>query len=140
MDALDDSLFLHLGFWDSTDTIGAKVCVSRLNTTQTAEIFVAGLLPFGDQILVRDALLQAELIQFLTDGLSLVIQVENVTGFLMVQLENGPHCFDFAFSFVGLGFGFPHLLVQLIQRRLNQIPSLRWRLGTTTDFRHGRRS
>ena len=54
---------LQLGLGDAAYAVCAKVCVSCLYATQTAEVFIARLLPLCNQVLVSNAFLQAILIQ-----------------------------------------------------------------------------
>ena len=138
MDALNHAFLLHLGFGHAADAVGPEVGVPRLDAAEAAETFKARLFPLGHQILVGNVLLQAVLVQFFANGLAFVVEVKDVAGLLVVQLEDGPERLDLALALVRLRFRLAHLLVQLLQRGLNQIPSLRRGLGAATDFRHRR--
>lgn len=89
MHALDD-LLLSQVLGHTTYACCAKVVVSRLNAPQTAQPLVARLFPLGDQITICIALIQAKLIQLLRDGISSVIQIVDVSTFLVRNLEDRP--------------------------------------------------
>ena len=48
------------------------------------------------------------------NGLSLVEEVENVSGFLVVDLENWPEGLAFSLALVRIGLCLSHLLFQLL--------------------------
>ncbi len=50
--------------WDSADAVGAKVCVPCLDASQATQVLVTLFLPLGDQILVRNIFLEAEIVEF----------------------------------------------------------------------------
>jgi hypothetical protein len=56
--------FLKFSFWHSTYAIGAKVCVSGLDASKAAQIFITLFLPFCNQVLISYVLSQTILIQF----------------------------------------------------------------------------
>lgn len=72
-------------------------------------------------------------ITFITsaDSFSFVEQIENVSGSLVMNLENGPNGFDFSFSFMRFCFCFSHFGLQFLQCRFNQFPSFRRRFSPT---------
>lgn len=90
MNALNNTSFLQFTFWDSANTIGSKVCVSCLNASQAAQVLVARFLPLCDQICIRDFLIQAIIVKLSADGFSAIKQIVNVSGFLMMNFEDGP--------------------------------------------------
>src|SRR4051794_35016311 len=51
-------------FGNTTDAVSTKVSVSRLNATKAAQVLVALLLPFGNQIGICNPFLQAIVVQF----------------------------------------------------------------------------
>lgn len=53
----------QFGLGYSADAVGAKVSVPCLDTAQTAQVLIALLLPFSNQILIGIALLDAEVVQ-----------------------------------------------------------------------------
>ena len=63
MDALDDLALLELGLGHAADAVGGEVGVARLDAAEAAEVLVALLLPLGDQVLVRDLVLHAVVVQ-----------------------------------------------------------------------------
>lgn len=120
-----------LALGNSAYAICSKVSVARLNAPQTAQIFIALFLPFGNQIFVCIALFDAILIKLCerkqqvnhfhkqienkhyqteshhytsTDGLSLVEKVENVTAALVMKSEDWPQRLNFTFALMWLGF------------------------------------
>lgn len=104
MDAFDDASFFQLGLGHSANAVCAEIGVTRLYAAQAAEVFVAGFLPFGNQIGVGDLLCNAVIVQFTTDGLATVEQIVNVTRFLMVNFEYWPQRFGDTFAFVRFSF------------------------------------
>jgi len=70
------SFQLCLGY--TADAVGAEVGVSGLDTAQAAQVFVALLLPLGDQVLVSDVLLQAVLVQLSADSFAAIEEIINV--------------------------------------------------------------
>ena len=63
---------------------------------------MADLLPLGDEIGIGVALLDAEIVEFLADSPSFVIQVVDVARPLVVQLENGPLRFNLPLPLMAL--------------------------------------
>lgn len=82
--ALNDSSHFQLALGNSADTVGSKVGVSCLDTAQAAQVFVALLLPLGNQVLVCVTFLYTVLIKFSADSFSLVEEIKNVPTSLMV--------------------------------------------------------
>ena len=64
MHTLDDLSLLELGLWHPADAVGREVGVPGLDASQAAQVLVALLLPFGDQVAVGDLVLQAVVVQF----------------------------------------------------------------------------
>lgn len=60
------------------------------------------------------------------NGLPAVVEIVDVARLLVVYTIDGPQRLAFAFVIVGLAFCLAHLHVELIQRGLDQLPSL-WR-------------
>jgi len=56
--------FFKFSFRHPTNAVGAKVCVSGLDATKTAQIFITLFLPFCDQVLISYVLLHTIFIQF----------------------------------------------------------------------------
>lgn len=54
MYALHYSAFLELTLRHSADAVRTEIRVSRLNTAQAAQVFIADLLPLGDQVFVSN--------------------------------------------------------------------------------------
>lgn len=137
MYALNHFPFLQLVFRDTTDAIGAKVRVTSLNASQTADILISGLLPFRDERSIGNLFLDAVVIELFGNGLPLVEQVVHISCPLVVYLEDRPKSFDTALSLVRIIFCFPHLCLQLFQRRLNQFPAIwRWLTSGSPHFGH----
>ena len=64
MYALHDLSLFQLCLGHPANAVGGEVSVSRLDAPKAAEVFVALLLPLGDQVPVRDFVLNAVLVQF----------------------------------------------------------------------------
>ena len=90
MDTFDDSSVLQFGLGHAADAIRTEVGVPGLNASQTAEILVSLLLPFGDQVFVRQSLFDGEVVEFLGDGFPLVEEVVEIARALVMDLEDGP--------------------------------------------------
>ena len=58
-----------------------------------------------------------------------VEQVEDIPRPLVVDLENWPQCLYLPLSLVRLRLCLPHLSLELLERGLDQLPSLRGRLA-----------
>ena len=111
MNAFDHLTSLQLRLGDSADAVGAEVGVASLNTPQATQVLVALLLPFGDEILVGDRLVDAVIVQLATDGFAAVIQVVDVARFLIVDFEHRPQRLHNPLALVRVTFRLPHLLV-----------------------------
>lgn len=136
MSALNDSAHFQLAFGDPADAVGAKVGVPSLDAAQAAEVLIALLLPLGNQVFVSIALLDAVLIELSADCFPLVEEIKDVTCFLVVDPEDRPEGLHFPLPFVWLCLSFSHLLVQLIQRGLDQLPAIWGRLPAPLHFGH----
>lgn len=90
VNTLHDLALLQFAFWDTANTIGAKVCVPCLNTSQAAEVFIALLPPLGNQVLICYFFLQAVIVQFSTDSFPAVEEIIDVTRTLVVYSEDRP--------------------------------------------------
>lgn len=90
MNALNNTALLQFRFRHAANAVRTEIGVARLNATQTAQILVARLLPFGNQIRVGDLLAYAVLVQFATDGLTPIEQIVDVPGLLVMDFEDGP--------------------------------------------------
>ena len=78
MDALHNSSFLQFALGNSTDAVGRKVGISRLNASQATQILVTLLLPLGYQVAVSNLFFDAKLVQLSGDCFSSVEQIINV--------------------------------------------------------------
>jgi hypothetical protein len=78
--ALNLLVLLQLLARHAADTRAIEVRLLRLNAPQAAQLLVALLLPFRDQIRVRIAVLQQPVVQLLADGFFLVVEVVDVAG------------------------------------------------------------
>lgn len=137
--AFNDSPHFQLAFGDSADAVGSKVGVPCLDTPEAAEVLIALFLPLCNQVFVSVSLLDAVLIELSADSFSFIEKVKDVTCFLVVDPEDRPEGFHFPLPFMRLSLSFPHLLVQLIQRGLYQLPAIRWRLPAPLHLGHGLR-
>jgi len=134
--AFNDPSNFQLAFGDPADAVGSKVGVTRLDATQTAQILVALLLPLGNQILICVAFFYTVLIKLSADGFSFVEEVVDVSTALMMQPKNWPKRLHLSFTFMRLCFSFSHLLIQLVQSRLNEFPAVWGWLSTPFYFGH----
>ena len=101
MDTLNFTFrILQLRPRNPTNTLRPTISVTTLNTPQAAQILVSPPFPLGDQRGIPDTLLQTPLVKFATDGSSFIEKVVNVTGSLMVDLEDWPGTFDYSFALV----------------------------------------
>lgn len=134
--ALNDPSNFQLALGDSANAVSSKVGVSCLDAAQAAQVLVALLLPLGYQVLVCIAFLYAVVVQLSADGFSFVEEVENVPTALMVQPEDRPQGLHLSLPLMRVRFSFSHFLVQLIQRGLDELPSVwRW-LSAPLYFGH----
>jgi len=107
-----------------------------LNTSQAAEVLVAGLLPLRDQVLVGYVLFDAVVVQLSTYGFTSVEEIIDVARFLVVNAENRPQSLGFALSLVRVCLSFFHFLIKFIQSGFNELPSFWRRFAVALDFRH----
>jgi hypothetical protein len=84
----------------STNTVGSKIRVSSLYTTQTTQIFITLFFPLCYQVLVRDIFCETVVIQFSTDCFPPVEQVINISRLLVVNFKYRPQRLVFPFAFV----------------------------------------
>lgn len=85
----------------ATDARSVKVILLGLYAAQTAQLLVALLLPLGDEVRVAVAVLQQPVVEVLAYGLLVVVEVVDVTGALVRDLEDGPGALVLALAFVG---------------------------------------
>lgn len=136
MSALNDSPHFQLAFGDPADAVGSEVGVPGLDAAQAAEVLITLFLPLCNQVFVSIPFLDAVLIELSADGLSFIEEIKDVTCFLVMDPEDRPQGFHFPLPFVRLGLRFSHLLIQLIQCWLNQLPAVRGRLPAPLHFGH----
>lgn len=134
--AFNDSPHFQLAFGDPADAVGSKVGVPCLDTPQAAEVLVTLFFPLCNQVFVSISFLDAVLIQLSADSFSFIEEIKDVTCFLVMNSEDRPKRFYFPFPLVRLSLRFSHLLIQLIQRWLNQLPAIRGRLPAPLHFGH----
>ena len=119
MNTLDDFSLLELSLGHTAHTIRSEIGVTRLNAPQAAQILISGLFPLGDEISIGYLLVDAIVVELLGNGLAFIVQIVDVPRLLMVNLEYGPENLSLAFAFVWRCFGFAHLLLEFVQRRLD---------------------
>ena len=134
VDAFNGFAFLELGLGHAAHAVGAEVGVARLNAAQTAQVLVALLLPLGDQVGVGDLLAQTVVVELAADRLALVEQIVDVARLLVMHLEDGPLHFGLSLALVRRLLGLAHLLLQLVQRRLDQVPAIRRRFSLVSQW------
>jgi len=105
MHTLDNFALLQFRFGHTTNAVRAKVCVTRLDATQAAQVLVARLFPLGNEIGISDSFLQTILVELTRNDFASVEHVVNVAGFLMVDLEDWPERLVDSLAFVWLCFG-----------------------------------
>lgn len=105
VDTLHHSTFFQLRFRHPANAVRSEVRVPRLDAAQATEVLVAGLLPLGYQVGVRYLLPHTIIEEFPADGLSSVEQVVDVSGLLVVYLEDGPQTLVDPLALVAFCFG-----------------------------------
>lgn len=65
--------------WHTANACAVEVGLLGLDTSQTAQLFIALLLPFRNQIAVGVAILEKPIIELLGDGFLLVIEIIDVS-------------------------------------------------------------
>mmetsp|Transcript_3665 Transcript_3665/g.10592 ORF Transcript_3665/g.10592 Transcript_3665/m.10592 type:complete len:242 (-) Transcript_3665:12-737(-) len=101
-----------------------EVRVPLVNGRESAEELVAWLPPLRDEGLVAELLPQEPVVQLAGDRLLLVVQLVDVARALVVDLRDPPCGLVAALTLVGLVHCILHLLVELLQLRLDVIPAL----------------
>lgn len=134
--AFNDSPHFQFAFGHSTDAVGSEVGVPRLDAPQAAEVLITLFLPLCNQVFVSVPFLDAVFIKLSADSFSFIEEIEDVTCFLMVNSEDRPKGFHFPLPFMRLSLRFSHLLIQLIQRGLDQLPAIGGRLPAPLHFGH----
>lgn len=134
--AFNDSPHFQLAFGDPADAVGSEVGVPRLDTPQAAEVLVTLFLPLRNQVFVSVSFLDAVFVELSADSFSFIEEIKDVTCFLVMNSEDRPKGFHLPLPFVRLSLRFSHLLIQLIQRWLNQLPAVRGRLPAPLHFGH----
>lgn len=119
VNTFDNLSLFQLALWNSAHTVGAEVGVAGLNAAKAAQVLIALFAPLGNQVLVRNLLLEAVIIQFSADSFPSVEKVVNIPRSLMVNAEDGPEGLDLPLALMRLRFSFSHLLIQFLQSRLN---------------------
>ena len=82
--------FRELVFGDTANACGAKVCFALFNALETAELFISGFPPFGNESFVGIALLDKPVEQLFVDDLVLVVGIENDPVLLMMNAGYRP--------------------------------------------------
>lgn len=108
MHTFDHSALFQLRFWNPANTIRSEVCVPRLDAAQAAQVLVARFLPLGYQISVRNLLPDAVVVQLPADGFSSIKQIVDVSGLLVVDLEDGPQALVDPLALVSFCLGWKH--------------------------------
>lgn len=84
------------------------------------------LLPLCNQIRVAVVVLEQPLVQLLADGLLLVVELVDVAGALMCDLEDRPHGFLPPLALVRRVLGVFHLVLELEERVLDVVEAVGW--------------
>lgn len=82
----------------TTDTAATEVGLLSLHTPETAQLLIPLLLPLGNQLLVRVLVLEQPLVELFRDGLALVVEVVDVAGARVRDLEDRPKGLVLAFA------------------------------------------
>lgn len=93
-----------------TYTTPSKIRLLSLHTPQTTQLLIPLLLPLRNQVRIRIPILQQPVVQLFRDGFARVVQVVNVSGAGMGDLEDRPEGFVFLFAVCGGGLGVAHLV------------------------------
>lgn len=91
---------LQPGLGHPTNTSPLEIRLFCLHTPQTTQLLVPLLLPLGDQIPVRVPVLEQPLVQRLADGFARVVQVVDVAGAGVRDLEDRPEGLVLLFALV----------------------------------------
>ena len=89
---------LQLRFWNPTNALRPTISILPLNTPQAAQILVPPPFPLGDEGGIRYSLLQTPFVKVSADGGSLVEKIVDITGSLVMDLEDGPSTFYDSFT------------------------------------------
>lgn len=100
----------------ATEAARAEVGVARLYAAEAAQILVARFLPLGYQIGVGNLLLEAVVVQLLTDCLALVEEIVDVAALLMMNAKDWPERLDAPLALVRLDLHLAHLLIEILER------------------------
>jgi len=136
MDAFHNLPRLQTRLGHPADAGRPVVMVAGLNALQATEAFVTRLLPFGNQVLIGPAFVQAELVQLPADLFAAVVQIVDIAAPLMRQTEDRPQRFTLSLPFVGLALSISHLRIQRFQCGFYQLPSLWIFSSSSSDLRH----
>jgi hypothetical protein len=110
MNTLHNFSLFQLRFGHPADAVRSEIGVAGLDASKAAQVLVAGFLPLSDKIGISDFLFETIFVEFSADDLSANVHVEDISGFLMVDLEDGPKRLVNSFTFVWLGFGLKKLI------------------------------
>lgn len=135
-DALYNLALFQFGFRYTADAVCTKVCISTLNTSEAAKVFITLLLPLCYQVFVSISFFQTVFIQLSTDCFSSIEQFIHITRLLVMDSKYWPHGLRFSFSLVRFCLSFSHFLIEFVKCWLNQFPSFRRRFSTSTYFGH----
>jgi len=127
--ALDRLVLLQLRLGHAADARGVEVGLLGLDAAQAAQLLVPLLLPLGDQERVGVVVLEQPVIQGFRDGGLFVVEVVDVAGALVGDLEDGPENFLPLLAFVGGVLGVFHLGAELEERVFDVVEALWWGLA-----------
>lgn len=105
MNTLDHTALLQFRLGHPANAVCPEIRVPRLDASQAAKVLVSGLLPFGYQIRIGNLLPDAIIVQLPADGFSPIEQVVNISGLLVVDLEDGPQALVDTLALVTFSLG-----------------------------------
>lgn len=122
---------LHLLLRHATNTRRIEIRLLRLNAPQTTKLLIPLLLPLCNEIRIRIAVLQQPVVQSLRYRGARIVEVVDVAGALMCDLEDWPDGFLALFAFVRGGFGVFQLVGEFEERVFDVAEAFRWGLAAS---------
>ena len=93
--------------------------IFSLDAGKATQFLVSLFLPLCDEVFVSPLLPQAILVQLSGDLLLFVVEIVDVSGPLMMELEDVPTRFYFSFTLMRLIFSVSHHVVHFHESRFN---------------------
>ena len=123
--------FIQILPWDPANARCPIVCILWLNASQTTQHLISLLLPLGNQLSIRDALLQAPVIELAGDGGRLVLLID-VPRASVMDTKYWPGSLHHPLPLMRFYLGLPHASLKVPDGRFKKIPALGWCLSPKT--------